>query len=287
MIRPNQYEELNFGNEINIISQRRFPNDYPLHWHREIELLVYPDTSESDSTPELEIQGQRYHMSPGDIMIIWQGELHQTISNPDRQLIGIQFSPTLLTEAKDFDPFRNQMRTIHQFSYQEHPELLQNLQMYAKNIVDLQAEKPTFFRTDKIISLWEFFMCIARALEKQDLMSPEIQPHYSSQTAGKIQEACVYITMHLEDDISLDQISEHAGFSPSYFSRVFKQITNQNFVEYLLAERVKHAQILLSDPDLPITEIAYHSGFKSIPTFNRVFRQIKGCSPSEYRKYLM
>ena len=78
-----------------------------------------------------------------------------------------------------------------------------------------------------------------------------------------------------------------AGFSPNYFSRMFKETTGYNFVEYLMIERVRKAQRYLGDDSIPITEVAYLSGFKSISTFSRVFHQIKNCSPSQFRKYMV
>ena len=54
--------------------------------------------------------------------------------------------------------------------------------------------------------------------------------------------------------------------------------------EYLNSVRVKKAEEYLLDMDISITEAAYMSGFNSIQTFNRVFKKIKGCTPTEYRK---
>jgi AraC-like DNA-binding protein len=103
----------------------------------------------------------------------------------------------------------------------------------------------------------------------------------------KIQRSCVYITKNCSEDLSLNDVASMAGFSPNYFSRMFKETTGYNFVEYLMIERVRKAQRYLGDNSIPITEVAYLSGFKSISTFNRVFHQIKNCSPRQFRKYMV
>ena len=95
----------------------------------------------------------------------------------------------------------------------------------------------------------------------------------------------MYIQEHCEEPLTLDSIANYVGFSPCYFSRYFKKVTSYNFVEYLMMQRVKRMQMLLTNNSLSITDAAYQAGFKSISTLNRVFRQYSGCSPSEYRKY--
>ena len=45
----------------------------------------------------------------------------------------------------------------------------------------------------------------------------------------------------------------------------------------------EHAMLLLSDPDIPVTEAALQSGFSSLSTFLRVFRSVKQCTPTEFR----
>lgn len=59
------------------------------------------------------------------------------------------------------------------------------------------------------------------------------------------------------------------------------------FNDYLSNERIQRATRLLCEEALPITEIAYQSGFQSISNFNRVFNKITHYSPSEYRKNTM
>ena len=109
----------------------------------------------------------------------------------------------------------------------------------------------------------------------------------NSESLYKIQKSCVYINKNCNQDLSLNDVASMAGFSPNYFSRMFKETTGYNFVEYLMIERVRKAQRYLGDDSIPITEVAYLSGFKSISTFNRVFHQIKNCSPSQFRKYMV
>ena len=74
-----------------------------------------------------------------------------------------------------------------------------------------------------------------------------------------------------------------AGFSRYYFSRSFKKQTGYSFKDYLCQKRLQVAMDLLIRSNTPMREIAIESGFGSVATFNRVFREKKGCTPTQYR----
>lgn len=73
------------------------------------------------------------------------------------------------------------------------------------------------------------------------------------------------------------------GFSPYALSRAFSSVLHTNFNGYLNGIRLSYARERLENSDRPITEIALDSGFSSLRTFNRVFREQLSMSPREYR----
>ena len=95
--------------------------------------------------------------------------------------------------------------------------------------------------------------------------------------------ACSYIYHHYQENITLEQVAAISGFSKFHFTRIFKQCMDKTFYEYLNERRITKAEELLYATVLSITDIAMNSGFSSISAFNRTFKSIKGCSPSEYR----
>ncbi len=78
-------------------------------------------------------------------------------------------------------------------------------------------------------------------------------------------------------------MADLAGFSKYHFSRLFKNFTGLSFYKYLNKKRIEHAEELLVDPSLSITEVALQSGFTSLSAFIRMFKQIKDCTPTEFR----
>ena len=86
-------------------------------------------------------------------------------------------------------------------------------------------------------------------------------------------------------DISLDTLAEIAGYSKFHFSRIFKQFNSMSYLQYINLRRTRAAETLLLDPAIPITEVAMQAGFSSLSTFNRIFKEIKHCTPSSYQRF--
>lgn len=96
-----------------------------------------------------------------------------------------------------------------------------------------------------------------------------------------------YIDEHYKDDLSLEQLADLVGMTPTAFSRYFKQRTAKNISEYIVDIRLGHAARLLVDTSDSVSEICWATGFNTLSNFNRLFRKRKGCSPTEFReKYL-
>jgi len=81
----------------------------------------------------------------------------------------------------------------------------------------------------------------------------------------------------------VSRLAEISGVSQAHFARSFKAAFGAPPHRYLLSRRVERAVALLRDTDLPITDIAFQTGWDSLGTFGRTFRDITGESPSEIR----
>jgi AraC-like DNA-binding protein len=102
---------------------------------------------------------------------------------------------------------------------------------------------------------------------------------------AKIWKARSYIQEHLEEELSLAKVANFVHISPNYLSEKFKEVTGVKFVDYIARRRFAKACLLLLDPDLRISEIAFEVGFQSLSQFNRVFKKFSGKSPTEYRAH--
>jgi len=101
-----------------------------------------------------------------------------------------------------------------------------------------------------------------------------------------ISKAKQFILDHITEDLSLSQVAAAVHTSVFYFCKQFSKLTGTTFTEYVSRMRVEKAKNLLLNPNLRISEIAYEVGFQSLTHFNRVFKNIVGQSPTEYRSHL-
>ena len=106
----------------------------------------------------------------------------------------------------------------------------------------------------------------------------------SSHVVEEIDKATVYFNEHYNEDISIDEYAANNHFSVSWFIRNFKQHTGFTPMQYILAQRIYNAEILLQNPSHNLTEIASMIGYDNPLYFSRIFKKAKGISPSEYRK---
>ncbi|MDE9367618.1 helix-turn-helix domain-containing protein [Luteipulveratus sp. YIM 133132] len=89
---------------------------------------------------------------------------------------------------------------------------------------------------------------------------------------------------HLEEDLSLARLAQHAGMSVRTFTRRFREETGQTAGEWITGRRVEHARHLLEKTDWPVDRVAAASGFGTAAAFRAQFRTGVGISPSAYRR---
>lgn len=98
-----------------------------------------------------------------------------------------------------------------------------------------------------------------------------------------LNEICSYVEEHFAT-ADLNSVAEKIYMSPNYVSRLFKELTDQNFSDYLLDVKMKNAEKMLNDPHNRIYEISEALGYKYVKNFSRAFHDYYGISPRDYRK---
>lgn len=109
----------------------------------------------------------------------------------------------------------------------------------------------------------------------------------SSQAPSKadksIDKIMAYIQAHFSEDISLNIVADAVYLHPAYISRLMKERTGKTFSAIITDLRIEKAISLLEDSHLRVYEIAEQSGFHNLKYFYKVFREVTGKSPSDYR----
>ena len=100
-----------------------------------------------------------------------------------------------------------------------------------------------------------------------------------------INDAQRYLDAHFTESISIAEVASRFFYTREHLSRLFRRYLNITITEYLAYRRISYScQLMKSDATL--ADICYQSGFKSLSTFIRTFKQVTGVTPSVYRKNL-
>ncbi len=98
-----------------------------------------------------------------------------------------------------------------------------------------------------------------------------------------IRDAKDYIIEHCTQDITLEMVADFVHLNHIYFSRLFKQVTGENYSDYLTNLRISKAGELLTSTNMKIYEIGAAVGYKNVKYFSEIFKKSMGVLPSEYR----
>lgn len=93
-----------------------------------------------------------------------------------------------------------------------------------------------------------------------------------------------YIHENYMKPLSIASVAKKFYLSPNYFCKLFHECVGVTFNTYLNCYRIEKCKDMLNDTELSITEIAFYAGFGSISQFNRVFKDVAGKSPREFRR---
>ncbi len=95
--------------------------------------------------------------------------------------------------------------------------------------------------------------------------------------------AVAFIENHFKENITAGDVARQCLINEDYLNSIFKKEINITVTDYIRKKRLHYASVLLGSSDLSVSEIAYNSGFQSIQTFNRVYKNYYGVAPSKNR----
>lgn len=121
-------------------------------------------------------------------------------------------------------------------------------------------------------------------VDKIAAASRNVATKREEKSVSLVEKAKSYINENFQKDLSLDEISREYDISPYYFSKIFKDETGENFIEYLTGVRMEKAKQLLLNKELSMKEICSMVGYADPNYFSRSFKKNVGVTPTEYRE---
>lgn len=124
-----------------------------------------------------------------------------------------------------------------------------------------------------------------RAYVRQYVFSlREVVDQASPYVSDTVQSMQAYIHEHYAEDVTLQTLANQFFLHPNYLSKLFTEKTGQNFIEYLTQVRFENAKKLLRETSLKIYDVSQMVGYESPKYFSRVFKELSGLTPKEYRE---
>ena len=297
--KTNQFERLNQMNSdwqgtqyINTTHELvTYPNDTAIriwrntethnikpHWHSSIEIIM---PEENHYT--VKIGSQEHLVQPGEIFIIPPRELHELIAPPKGVRFIYLFNMTALAQLKGYASIQSMLALPMHITKESHPLVYnESRQILLEMCREYMSENPYSELTIFSLLIKMLISLYKNHIQTTDLFQ-NINANKHQEYVAKFGNLLEYIDNHYTEDLTLENTADIIGFSKYHFSRLFKQYTSFTFCDYLKHRRIQAAEMLLEQPEYSITEVALQAGFPSISTFNRIFKEYKNCTPTEFR----
>ncbi len=256
------------------------------HHHLQFELALCKSGSGTYRTKE-----RTYPIQAGDVFVFASHETHcitDVAESPQGlHMMNIQFEPRYLWGGRNdhFSPQHLRVCTNHAdgFSNRLDPNNPSTARI-ATLLSEIEAE--FFFRNVEYPLMVRSKICEILVLLLREQGYAE-QGTTSTQTTGLllVRRAIDYMSAHLQESISLQDVADAVAVTPNYLSALFPKTLGISLWSYLTEKRIQKAMSLLeSGQRQNILQIALACGFNSTAAFNKAFRTYAGCTPKEYRK---
>ncbi|MNJ38873.1 Transposon Tn10 TetD protein [compost metagenome] len=252
------------------------------HWHTDIELIY---VCEGSITVGINSESRTLHQ--GDIAICSSGDIHYYDSkNSTSTILLIIFHPSLIgytggwpTDLRFLSPFIDDCNSTNQ------QVILPNIHQEFTHLVHKigQEADANLPYSENIITGMLHQLC---GLLLRHVPSQGVDIHKDKRRIMNMkimQEVLDYLEANYMNGVTLEETAKHAKMSLFHFSRFFKNISGMNYISYLNNLRVEKAVEMIVSTNKTMLEIALECGFTNVRTFNRVFRQIKNCRPTDCR----
>jgi AraC-type DNA-binding domain-containing proteins len=247
----------------------------PYHWHPEYELFRILSGSF-----QLTVDGQLLTAVKGDILFIQGGRLHGGIPENCIYECIVFDMKLLLGNNKICSKEIQQLIRLEASVLLKLPEKSSSLQ---KIIQDLYAAVLDRKQGYEFIVQGSLYLLLGYIFENNLLSMNTAGPTTASLQINRFKDVLNYIEEHYTETISLETMASIAGFSPRYFCRFFRKMTQSTPTEYLNYFRIECACEQLVETSGSVTDVALSCGFNDISYFIKSFHKAKGMTPKQYR----
>ena len=217
------------------------------------------------------LEGKKFRLAPGDLVVVNPGTLHEERSDAKAPL------RLIFLAIRDFAVPGLPAGCLSQEKYRvlSCGEYRYKMDIYLRELLQETSSQIEFYQ--------EISQGLVSALLVLVMRLIRINPEDEAALSQECQKIKEYLDQNSTSPITLDSLSETVYISKHYLSHLFKEQTGVSPIKYLTSKRMEKACELLSETELPVSEVSKAVGYENPLYFSQVFKRIYGISPVKYR----
>lgn len=267
------------GSSFRLLHQQVVANDFPwnYHYHPEFELvLVY------EGSGRRHVGNHLSYYDDGDLVLIGSNLPHAGFGYDAlgrHEEIVIQFKDDFLGKRFFEKPEMFSIKKLLERSQQ-------GIQFYGKTQKDISEKLKRLLALsyfERLIGLLSIFQDLANSEEYNLLNSLDTRYDFNQKDQIRLKRVYEYIEQEYQNPINIREAANVANLTVPSFCNYFKKVVNQTFTDFMNEYRINKAcQLLMTDAS--VTDVCFECGFSNNSYFSKVFKQIKGKTPLEFKK---
>ncbi len=265
---------IDFPFELYCVNKNYPRYEMPFHWHVEYEMIIV-----KKGRLKLILDGKSFYVNEGESAFISGGVVHGGIPEECEYYCIVFDLASLFKDvalcSKSVAIF---LTNADCFTGVYGAERKQSAIM--REILYSMQNRDNGYDLNVIGLLWK----LLGAFVSEPVISEGEQINKSQRQ--KLKDVLSYIRKNIDKNITLEELAQVSGMSPRYFCRVFKSMTGRTPIEYVNYYRIETASQMLITTGESVTDIALNCGFNDMSYFSKMFKKLKGISPSKFRQAL-
>ncbi len=246
----------------------------PSHWHNHIEVLYL-----LKGTLHLTRNDEKYTLRHNDLFVVNASDIHYTLSEGETKVLLLQIPYDFLNQAIQQFEFLQFKEYFPQEELQE-DEIFQTMVEHIltmKNLYEQCQEGYQFLFSSNL------YLFLHLLFTKYSVRQNSVEKSKDAKHLMRMRTVITYVEQHYMETLSLTEAAALVALNPEYFCRTFKKYMGFSYLEYVNQVRLTHIHKDLLETDDTITTIQERHGFSNYKVFNRMFKEVYGCSPSKLR----
>ncbi|MBP3323511.1 MAG: helix-turn-helix transcriptional regulator [Clostridia bacterium] len=247
----------------------------PRHYHHCHQILFV-----TGGSADFEINDSLYTVKEGSLIIFSKFEQHSvSIKEGDYRRYVLEIDPDILVNAGSRYGIVSVLfnRPAGFFNILDVSDCMDEFKSIFERMVT-ESESERVLSSDMLdILMQELLIMVCRRFPESFIEISENNFHIVSEMQNRFEK-------EYKENFTLEALSREYNLSVSYLSHLFKEVTGNSVMGYLLFCRIAAAKKLLAESKKSISEIVDECGFSDASNFSRTFKKLTGNSPSEFRK---